>query len=122
MTKKLQLLAFTFLMVVIIFSAYAGLIPTTLHNIPFYDSAGHFVLYGLWGYFFGNAFSKPVIATKNFHVQIGVVITAIIAIIEEFIQQLFPVRSFSFYDLGFGLLGITVGCIALNIRSRSRLL
>ena len=117
MTKKLQLLAYTLLMAVIIFAAYKGLIPTKLHDIPFYDSAGHFVLYGLWGYFFGNAFSSPIFQRNNFNIQIGVIITVMIAIIEESIQLLFPVRSFSVYDLAFGLTGIGLSCIILNIES-----
>src|SRR6478672_5914220 len=114
MTKKMQLLAYSALMGLIILSAYFGWIPTKLHDIPFYDSAGHFVLYGLWGYFFGNAFPKPLVRVGNFELQTGIVMMTCIAIIEECLQRLSPMRSFSLSDLGFGLLGIAAACILLN--------
>jgi VanZ family protein len=118
MTKKIQLVAYSILMGVIIFSAYFGWIPTKLHDIPFYDSVGHFVLYGFWGYFFGNAFSRSFIAVRSFSLQNGIVVAALIAITEELLQQLSPMRTFSLYDLGFGLLGISLSCAVLNRRPR----
>lgn len=119
MTPKLQLLAYSFLMAIIIVSAYFGLIPTRLHDIPFYDSAGHFVLYGLWGYFFGNAFRKPVFKILSLDIQTGILVALFIALVEELLQQLSPMRSFSLGDLMFGIVGIAIGCIALNIKLKN---
>ena len=116
MTKKMQLLTYSTLKGIIIVSAYFGLIPTRLHDIPFYDSAGHFVLYGFWGYFFGNAFDRPIASVANFQIPSGIIVTVIIAAIEEFLQQLSPMRSFSVADLGFGLLGIALACVILNLK------
>lgn len=105
-------------MALIVILAYAGLIPTKLHEIPYYDSIGHFLLYGLWGYFFGKVYSKSVTGTK-YHVTQGTIIVAAIAIVEETLQQLSPMRSFSLYDLGFGLLGIATSAVILNRHFRN---
>jgi VanZ family protein len=118
MNKYFRLLVYSLVMAIIIFSAYVGAIPTRLHEIPFYDSAGHFVLYGFWGYFFGNAFSTPLLSIGNFRLQTGIAIAAPIAVTEEFLQQLSPMRTFSLYDLAFGLAGIALSCAILNFTRR----
>jgi hypothetical protein len=120
MTKKQVLLSYSAFIGLIILLAYLGLIPTKLHDIPYYDSAGHFILYGLWGYFFGNAYQKPMIAIGRLIVQNGIAMAIIIAIIEESLQQLSPMRTFSLADLGFGLLGITTACAILNLKKHGR--
>ena len=117
MTAKLQLAAYSSLMGLIILSAYLGWIPTELHDIPFYDSAGHFLLYGLWGYFFGNAFPQALLSVAGFRVQLGIAAVTLVAVAEESLQQLSPMRSFSLGDLAFGLCGIALSCAILQCRN-----
>jgi len=116
MSAKLQLLAYSALMGLIIFSAYAGWIPVRLHCFPFFDLVGHFVLYGFWGYFSGKAFPRPIFSFGRFKLQFGIAAISLVAITEEFLQQLSPMRSFSIADLGFGLFGIAVACTVLNFK------
>jgi polysaccharide biosynthesis protein VpsQ len=123
MMPKTQLLLYSALMALIIISAYFRLIPTKL-PIPLYDSIGHFVLYGLWGYFFGNAFPESLLRSEQRYLPVGVIFATLIAIIEEMLQHLSPARSFSIYDLLSGLLGVLTSLIILNVvrKKRSRLL
>lgn len=118
MTKKKQLAAYSTLMGIIMVLAYLGLIPTKLHDIPYYDFAGHFILYGFWGYFFGMAYSKHVLLIGKFNLQAGILIVLLIAVLEEFLQRLSPMRSFSLTDLSFGVSGIVLACIFLNTVQR----
>lgn len=113
MKWKFFLFIYTSLFFLIFISAYLGLIPTEIKNIPFYDSIGHFVLYGILGYLSGKVFTK-VFKIGIFKVHISIVLVAIIAILEECLQLLSPLRTFSIFDLGWGLLGIFIASIALN--------
>ena len=115
---KWQLLNYSILMGTIILSAYLGWIPTQLHEIPFYDRAGHFVLYGLWGYFFGNAFQTPLFSNGKFDLQAGIIFMMALAVIEESLQQFSPMRTFSLADLAFGLSGILLACVFLNLKTK----
>ena len=80
MSNKTQLILYSSAMVLIVALAYKGLIPTKLHDIPNYDSLGHFVLYGLWGYFFGKVFHAAVLSGKRFYLPVGIVIAVIIVV------------------------------------------
>ena len=116
MTNKTQLILYSVLMALIVLLAYMGLIPTKLHQIHYYDSFGHFILYGLWGYFFGKVFQKPVATVKKCSLPQGIIFAMVIAIIEECMQRFAPMRSFSLYDLVFGLLGIVAATVILNVQ------
>ena len=120
MNNKTQLVLYSFAMSLIVVLAYVGLIPTQLHQIPYYDSIGHFVLYGLWGYFLGKVFNKPIPIGRKFHLPQGIIVATAFAVIEESLQQFSPMRSFSLYDLGFGLLGIAASAVVLNRHFRNR--
>jgi polysaccharide biosynthesis protein VpsQ len=111
------LIIYTIVLLSIFISAYCGYIPTQLNSIPYYDSIGHFLLYGTWGYLFAQTFSKPIFFIGRFGVQSGIVIAISIAIAEEALQTLSPLRSVSLFDLGWGLLGITIACIISNLTS-----
>jgi len=117
-TVKWTLFAYTLFIATIFILAYIGLIPTRLHAIPFYDSAGHFILYGCWGFCLGWTFSKTLIRISVFKIYIGIMIAMAIATIEEFLQQLSPLRTFSLLDLFWGILGIVVACIILNCNEK----
>jgi VanZ family protein len=38
-----------------------------------------------------------------------------VAIVEELLQLFFPTREFSFFDMGWGILGILTACILKNL-------
>lgn len=120
MTRKAALLTYSVFIVTVFVLAYFGLIPAKLHGIPYYDSAGHFVLYGLWGWFFGRAYTKPLARLGNFRIPSGIAVVAVIAVAEESLQQLSPLRTFSLADLGFGLSGILAASLLLTIRKPNR--
>lgn len=120
MTRKTALLIYSAFIATVFVLAYFGLIPTKLHDIPYYDSAGHFILYGLWGWFFGRAFAKPLMQLGSFQIPSGIAVVIAIAVVEESLQQLSPLRTFSLTDLGFGLLGILTACIVLTIPKPNR--
>ncbi|HEX8561341.1 MAG TPA: VanZ family protein [Flavobacterium sp.] len=116
MTAKAALLLYTLFILAIFIMAYLHMLP--LERITFYwfDSIGHFVLYGLWGYFFGRGFSSKIISLGNFIVPTGIVICMVIAVIEECMQAFSPYRSFTISDMGFSLIGILVAAVCLNFK------
>jgi hypothetical protein len=116
MSYRLQLLLYTVFLLTIFVLAYMGLIPTKLKAFPDYDSVGHFMLYGLWCYFFASAFQKPVARISKVEIQLGALVVATIAVAEELLQKLSPIRKFSYFDMGWGLLGITLACLIVNWR------
>lgn len=108
---------YTLLLLTIFLLAYLDLIPRGLKAIPFYDSLGHFVLYGTWGYLFGKVFSK-IIQIGSLNIPVGILIVTFIAIIEECLQSLSSVRTFSLFDLGWGILGIVFAYILLKLSKK----
>jgi VanZ family protein len=116
MSSKLSLILYTAFLLTIFVLAYLRLIPTELNIIPFYDSIGHFTLYGIWAYLFARAFSQPVLLLGRFRIQLGIFIIIPIALVEESLQSLSRVRTFSLFDFGWGMLGILIAGIILDRR------
>lgn len=79
---------------------------------------GHFVLYGLWGYFFAKAFDVTILSVGNIKVQRGILMVIPIAVIEETLQSFSAARTFSFFDMGWGVLGIIVACLVLHHKQK----
>ena len=71
-------------------------------------------MYGLWGFFFGEAFNKVVATIRSLKIQLGIFIVIPIAIAEELLQLLFPIREFSLFDMAWGISGIVAACFVLN--------
>ncbi|WP_333599903.1 VanZ family protein [Flavobacterium sp.] len=115
---KWYLGGYTLLILTIFALAYLKYIPTELNTIPDYDSIGHFVLYGIWGYLFAQTFNKPILSVAKVTVPLGTLLIIPIAITEECLQSLSPVRTFSWFDMGWGLLGITVACLVIHFRTK----
>ena len=118
MSAKVALLIYTLFLFAIFALAYLHMLP--LEGITFYwfDSIGHFVLYGFWGYFFGNAYPTKFMTIGKYTVSIGIAITVAIAILEECLQEFSPYRSFSLSDMAFSVSGIIAAAICLNIRQK----
>lgn|SRR5574343_1407732 len=110
---KTYLAIYTTLILTIFALAYLGLIPAEIKYFPYYDSIGHFVLYGMWGYLAGRAFSKNISA--DIGIPTGLVVISIIAILEEFTQSFSAIRTFSFLDLTWGFLGILTATFLIKI-------
>lgn len=104
MKKFIPLIVFTGLILIINFLAYNNLLPRDLKAIPYYDSIGHFVLFGIYAFLAQIAFKGK----KFFHIPIGSGLIALYATLDEFIQKFSPNRSFYLWDLFFSLLGILV--------------
>lgn len=116
MKPELKLALYSVFLFSVFLSAYLGFIPTELAFIPFFDSMGHFILYGIWGYLFAKVFDNAILSVGKFIVPAGVFIAIIIAVAEESFQAFFPTRSFSFFDMAWGILGISLACIIFNRR------
>ncbi len=114
--KIFAFVAYSILIVLISVLAYLNIIPTKEITIPYYDLIGHFVLYGVWGYLFATVIHQPIFHIKSFFLPWGIVIVSIITIVEECLQSLSPVRTTSFSDLLFSMLGITVATLIFNKR------
>lgn len=103
--------------VAIFLMAYMRLLPFELIRLRWFDSAGHFFLYGLWGYFFMTAYPQKI-KLKNLKLSKGLIIIVLIAISEESLQSFSANRSFTFSDMGFSLLGILCAAVYLTFTLR----
>jgi len=86
--------------------------------LKWFDLAGHFTLYGLWGYFFSAAYPTTLFEIGRFKVAQGIIFSTCIAIAEELLQLLSPNRSFTFSDMAFSTLGIFCAAVYLNFKSK----
>src|SRR4051812_48130085 len=93
--------SFIFLLSVSIF-AYLRLIPTEIKSFPYYDSVGHFLLFGCLGFFTHLALKRRRALSFGFLLPIGPILVASYAMIDETLQVFSTTRSFDLSDLGFG--------------------
>jgi hypothetical protein len=119
MKWRLGLGLYTAFILTVFLLAYLRFIPTQLNAVPYYDSIGHFVLYGTWGYFFARVFNRIVLRFDWIRVQFGILIIIPIATLEESLQSLSPVRTFSLFDLGWGCLGIMIACLIISMQEKT---
>jgi VanZ family protein len=98
--------------------AYLGLIPTDIAIVPYYDSIGHFVLFGLWAYLFGRIFKRKLYIYDKYFIPLGSLIVLVIAVLDESSQWFSSIRTFSFLDLFWGVLGIAIAVVVINLITR----
>lgn len=101
---------FSLFILLIIVLADAGLLSRHLiflHNLPFGDKLGHFVLYGILTLLINLSLfrSRPLQDRRGIAVKAGLVLALLIGL-EEFSQQFFSRRSFDLLDLTFSYLGL----------------
>jgi VanZ family protein len=97
----------TFLLVVVAtLLAYNNLIPHQIKMIPYYDSIGHFVLFGSLAYFLDRALKGKKAKVFGLLLPMGSLIVACYAILDESLQLFSEARTFTLGDLSFGLMGI----------------
>jgi VanZ family protein len=85
-----------------------GMIPPWIRFIYRFqggDWVGHFVLYGMLAYLGARAFSKCLMIAGKFF-PLSMLVTILLATVEELSQFWFPLRSPDWRDLSFGILGI----------------
>lgn len=99
-------IAFFVFIVVVSVLAYLQILPTQYKHIPYYDSIGHFMLFGILGYLVHIACNRKHVALFGFAWPVAPVLVICYAIVDEVLQIFSSVRTFDLYDLGFGILGI----------------
>jgi len=108
---------FAIFVLAITWLAYNDLIPKQVKVIPYYDSIGHFVLFGIYAYLADLALKGKTV----WFIPVGPGLVILYAVIDEFLQKLSANRTFDLRDLFFGLLGISVAIlISRKIKGRSR--
>ena len=100
---------FTLFIVLIIVLADLGKlgILKLIHDIPYGDKAGHFILYGILTLLLDLTFTRslPNQSPKLIVVLTGLVLAFIIGL-EEYSQQFFASRTYDLVDLTFSYLGV----------------
>lgn len=127
MDKKLgvTLAAFVVFLITVGALAYNNSIPKEIKEIPFYDSIGHFVLFGFLGLIAHYAFRRKRIPLFGRNVPLGPTLAVAYAFFDESLQVFSSNRSFDLGDLFFGVLGIfsfiSIASFVRNYRLRSNL-
>ncbi|HSE35074.1 MAG TPA: VanZ family protein [Candidatus Paceibacterota bacterium] len=83
-------------------AAYLGRIPTEIRAIPFYDSIGHFVLFGTLAAALDRVFRERMMRG----IPVAAWSVGSYAILDESLQSLSSMRTFSLGDLAAGLIGV----------------
>jgi len=86
--------------------AYLKLVPTEIKNIPYYDSIGHFLLFGMLALSLDHALKRKMFHFNHFSFPIASFVVGLYAIIDESLQAFSNVRTIELSDLLFGFLGI----------------
>ncbi|WP_224412694.1 VanZ family protein [Oscillatoria salina] len=90
-------------------AAYTGNLPAQLNDIPYHDTLGHLILYGIATYL-GQCLlqhrHKIIFGCK---IPLWPLMFGIFTVVEEFVQSFSPNRTFSWLDLTASLVGILCG-------------
>ncbi len=86
--------------------AYLQILPTQYKHIPYYDSIGHFMLFGILGYLVHIALNRKHVNFLGLSWPVAPALVICYAVVDETLQIFSSVRTFDLYDLGFGVLGI----------------
>ncbi|MGC1244949.1 MAG: VanZ family protein [Spirulinaceae cyanobacterium] len=97
------------ILLTILILAYTGNLPTWLSRIPYYDTIGHFVLYGIATYLGHLVFKHRKLKLLGYILPLWPVLFGFFTIVEEFIQGFSPNRSLTVLDLVASLIGISFG-------------
>lgn len=108
MARKLTwtLILFVVFLVVMSVLAYNQLIPTDIKTLPFYDSIGHFFLFGLLGLIAHYTFERRRVPLFGRIVPLGPTLAISYAFIDESLQVFSDYRTFDLVDLFWGVMGI----------------
>jgi hypothetical protein len=99
---------FLLFMLMIVVAADRGALPSwvrSIYRFPGGDWVGHFVLYGILAFLGVRAFSQRILIGRR-SIPIPMLVTILLAALEELSQFWFPLRNPDWRDLLFGVLGI----------------
>ena len=117
--KWLTLFFALFILLIIILADLGKLgILRVIHQIPYGDKAGHFILYGILTLLIDLTLlrSRPDPSRQLIVVRCGLILALLIGL-EEFSQQYFARRTPDMVDLLFSYLGVTFfSWVALRVR------
>lgn len=97
--------------------AYLGLFPTEIKNIPYYDSIGHFLLFGSLTYMLDKVLNEKNLSLGFGWLPFASLIVASYALIDECLQYFSSIRSFDPFDFLFGFFGICIFTLLSRIKS-----
>lgn len=109
MNRKAWLQGMIFILTLIITAsilAYLGLFPAEIRYIPYYDSIGHFLLFGLLTLMLDKVFREKNLLLE--YLPFASVIVTCYALIDESLQYFSSVRSFDWTDFLYGFIGIVI--------------
>jgi VanZ family protein len=96
-----------------------GVLAVIVHELPYTDKMGHFILMGLLAFFINLSLKCSTISIWNSNFLKGSIIIFILVTLEEVSQLLVETRTFDLMDLVADYLGIFVfGRLALYFNSR----
>ncbi len=109
----LAFVLFAFVLLGIFVAAFLGEIPTRLAQVPYYDTIGHFVLYGILAALLALALGRH--QTRFVRTGIGLpsaaLVVILVAIADELVQGFSPVRSMDVKDLAADVCGIAIALL-----------
>lgn len=91
------------ILIIATIAAYLGRIPTEIRMIPYYDTIGHFVLFGVLACALDRVFRERMLLG----VPCAAWCVGVYAIMDESLQSLSSIRTFSLGDLAAGLIGVS---------------
>lgn len=108
MNRKLgiSLSLFVMFMIGVTILADNNLIPKGIKAIPYYDSVGHFLLFGMLGLIAHYAFNRKRVPVFGRVVPLGPTLAICYAFFDETLQEYSKNRTFDLSDIFFGVLGI----------------
>lgn len=90
-------------------SAYTDNLPAYLGAIPHYDTVGHFVIYGIATYLGQRIFQRSFLKFGWLQMPLFPLGFTLLTVVEEGLQSLSPVRTFSWLDMVMSLAGLSLG-------------
>ncbi len=103
---SIAFLTYFAIIILIVYLAYQGTLPTSLPTNPYFDECGHFILIGITALLAHLAIKRHYFKALVIKLPTAPSIIMIMATIEEFFQTLSPRREFSYTDLLSDLAGI----------------
>lgn len=100
--------------------AYTKHIPIEIKQIPYYDSIGHFLLFGILSFVLYHALSGRCFVFRGHAFPISGFVVICYALIDEYLQLLSDTRSFDPSDLFFGILGVVVFTLLAIVFPKTR--
>jgi hypothetical protein len=93
----------------ILFMAYTGNLPAFLQKIPYYDKAGHVILYALAAYLGHRVCRCRWLSLGLVRFPLFPTLFGLFTLTEELLQQLSPHRTLDWIDLIASCAGIALG-------------